>query len=168
MELNFSRISKVEGVKEEFDITDHLENRTIDFGGEQLVLAAPVRVKGYAVNYEGKINVDVHTATKVKRICSRCLDSFTENIEVDSHYIFVREVIDDKEDYYVYKGDKVDITDQILSDIAASLSMKPLCKDTCKGLCPICGINKNISDCQCKEEQVDPRLQALSKLLDRE
>lgn len=167
MELNFARISKAEGIKEEFDITDHLDGKTIDFGGEQLVLASPVKVKGSAVNYEGKINVDIHIAAQVKRICSRCLESFKEDVEFVSQYTFVREVKDDKEDYYIFKGDKVDITDLVLSDIAVRLTMKPLCKETCKGLCPICGTNKNISDCQCKDEQVDPRLQALSKLLDR-
>jgi uncharacterized protein len=168
MELNFTRISRSEGVKEEFDIVDHLDGKTMDFGGEKLVLLSPVRVRGSAVNYEGKINVELHITAQVERICSRCLDAFKEDVEVDSRYVFVREAKDDKEDYYVFKGDKVDITEFVLNDIAAKLTMKPLCKETCKGICPICGKNKNITDCQCKNEQIDPRLQALGKLLDRE
>ncbi|HQE67620.1 MAG TPA: DUF177 domain-containing protein [Bacillota bacterium] len=51
--------------------------------------------------------------------------------------------------------------------MAAKLAMKPLCKADCKGLCTVCGKNKNSIDCQCKSEEVDPRMQALSKLLDR-
>jgi uncharacterized protein len=104
---------------------------------------------------------------QVERKCSRCLESFKEEVEVESKYVFVKETKDDQEDYYTFKGDKVDITDIVLGDIAAKLAMKPLCNENCKGLCPICGKNKNSIDCQCKSEEIDPRMQALSKLLDR-
>lgn len=167
MELNFTRISKSEGITEKFDMTEHLDDSTIEFGGERLKIVSPVTVKGSAVNYEGKINVDLRIMAQVERTCSRCLDSFKEEVEVDSTYVFVKDVKDEKEDYYTYKSDKVDITDLVLGDIAAKLAMKPLCKVNCKGLCPICGKNKNSIDCQCKSEEIDPRMQALSKLLDR-
>ena len=167
MELNFTRISKAEGIRENFDITDHLDESTIDFCGERLSIVSPVNVKGSAINFEGKINVDLKITAQVERKCSRCLESFKEEVEVDTEYIFVREAIDNSEEYYTFKGDKVDITDFVLGDIAAKLTMKPLCKVNCKGLCPICGKNKNSIDCQCKSEEIDPRMQALSKLLDR-
>jgi uncharacterized protein len=47
-----------------------------------------------------------------------------------------------------------------------ALPMKPLCKDDCKGLCPLCGANWNRDTCTCKAEWVDPRLAVLKKLLD--
>ncbi|HYF83138.1 MAG TPA: DUF177 domain-containing protein [Clostridia bacterium] len=167
MELNFTKISRSEGVTEEFDITDHLDDSTIEFCGERLNIVSPVAVKGSAVNYEGKINVDLRITTQVERTCSRCLESFKEEVQVDSSYVFVKEAKDNEEDYYTFKGDKVDITDLVMGDIASELAMKPLCNKDCKGLCPICGENKNNSDCQCKNEKIDPRMQALSKLLDR-
>ena len=167
MELNFAGISKAEGIKEEFDITDHLTDDTVKFCGEDLNIVSPVTVKGSAVNYEGKINVKLSITAEVERICSRCLESFREKVQVDSDYVFVKEAKDDKEDYYIYKNDRADITDLVLCDIAAKLDMKPLCNVNCKGLCPVCGKNKNNIDCQCKSEEVDPRMQALSKLLDR-
>ncbi|MEA4846209.1 MAG: DUF177 domain-containing protein [Clostridiaceae bacterium] len=167
MELNFAGISKSEGIKEEFDITDHLVDGTVKFCGEDLNIVSPVRVKGSAVNYEGKINVKLRITARVERTCSRCLESFRKEVQVDSDYVFVKEAKDDKEDYYIYKNDRVDITDLVLCDIVAKLDMKPLCNENCKGLCPICGKNKNNIDCQCKSEEVDPRMQALSKLLDR-
>jgi uncharacterized protein len=167
MELNFTKIIKSEGFKEIIDITDHFENSIIDFCGERLNIVSPVTVKGSAINFEGKINVDLIIAAQVERKCSRCLESFKEEVEVESKYVFVKETKDDQEDYYTFKGDKVDITDIVLGDIAAKLAMKPLCNENCKGLCPICGKNKNSIDCQCKSEEIDPRMQALSKLLDR-
>jgi len=167
MELDFTRVSKSEGIKEEFVITEHLADSTFEFCGEKLNIVSPVKAKGSALNYEGRINVDLKINAEVERKCSRCLESFKEEVQVASNYVFVKEVKDDKEDYYTYKGDKVDITDIVIGDIAAKLAMKPLCNENCKGLCPICGKNKNIIDCQCKSEEIDSRLQALSKLLDR-
>lgn len=167
MELDFTRISRSEGIKQEFDITDRLDDSTFEFCGEKLNIVSPVKVKCSAVNYEGKINADFRITAEVERTCSRCLESFKEEVQVDSNYVFVKEAKDDKEDYYTYKSDKVDITDIVLGDIAAKLAMKPLCNENCKGLCPICGKNKNSIDCQCKSEEIDPRMQALGKLLDR-
>ncbi|NMA14219.1 MAG: DUF177 domain-containing protein [Clostridia bacterium] len=39
--------------------------------------------------------------------------------------------------------------------------MKTLCREDCKGLCPICGSNLNIKQCRCERESIDPRLAAL-------
>jgi uncharacterized protein len=39
----------------------------------------------------------------------------------------------------------------------------PLCAETCKGLCPQCGIDLNTGTCSC-EAPVDPRLAALKGL----
>jgi uncharacterized protein len=167
MELNFTKISKSEGIKEEFDITEQLDDSIIEFCGEKLDIVSPVTVKGSAVNYEGKINVDLEITAQVERTCSRCLESFREEVKANSTYMFVKEAKDDTEDYYIYNNEKVDITELVIGDIAARLAMKPLCKEDCKGLCSICGKNKNNIDCQCKSAEIDPRMQALSKLLDR-
>lgn len=169
MELNIAGISKNEGVVQRFELTDESnQHTTIRFCGEDLEILSPIKVTGSAVNYEGKIKVEVHITTKVGRTCSRCLESFEENIHVDTVFVFVKEAKEDNEDYYVVKSDKIDITELVLGEIAGEIVMKPLCKSDCKGLCPVCGKNKNNIDCQCEGHVVDSRLQTLSKLLDRE
>jgi len=45
-----------------------------------------------------------------------------------------------------------------------ALPMKPLCREDCKGLCPVCGINRNRETCTCQSEWVDPRLEPLRHL----
>jgi uncharacterized protein len=44
------------------------------------------------------------------------------------------------------------------------LPMKPLCRDDCRGLCPVCGIDRNRHSCRCTREWEDPRLAALKQL----
>jgi len=49
-------------------------------------------------------------------------------------------------------------------EFSLALPVKPLCRDDCQGLCPVCGSNKNTDACSCKKEQGDPRLAALRGL----
>jgi uncharacterized protein len=45
-----------------------------------------------------------------------------------------------------------------------ALPFKPLCSETCKGLCPTCGADLNEGPCGCDEGGLDPRLAALRTL----
>ncbi len=92
--------------------------------------------------------------------------------EREFHYCFshtlVRELSaenDDMDDYIVVDGDQLDLDELVLSDILLSLPTKILCNEDCKGLCPVCGKDLNIGNCECKKKQVDPRLEKLGELL---
>ena len=49
-------------------------------------------------------------------------------------------------------------------EFSLALPVKPLCDEACKGLCPVCGVNKNIESCACEAERGDPRLAPLRGL----
>lgn len=49
-------------------------------------------------------------------------------------------------------------------EIQLELPLKALCKDTCQGLCPQCGIDRNVTSCDCTEPQ-DERLAVLKTLI---
>ena len=51
--------------------------------------------------------------------------------------------------------------EQILLEIPINL----VCKPGCKGLCSVCGANKNEGDCGHVEDDIDPRLANLRSLL---
>lgn len=46
--------------------------------------------------------------------------------------------------------------------------MTYLCKEDCKGLCPHCGADRNVTECDCESRQIDPRFAALRALLDND
>ena len=52
----------------------------------------------------------------------------------------------------------------IYNEMIMSLPMKVLCKETCKGLCPVCGKNRNMGDCGCDTFVPDPRLAAIKDI----
>jgi uncharacterized protein len=43
-----------------------------------------------------------------------------------------------------------------------------LCQEDCQGLCPTCGVNLNQTTCHCAEDTVDPRLEKLKDLLNKQ
>lgn len=49
-------------------------------------------------------------------------------------------------------------------EFSLSLPVKPLCRSDCKGLCPVCGKNKNSEECTCTVNAGDPRLAVLRGL----
>ena len=38
-------------------------------------------------------------------------------------------------------------------EILLALPINPLCKESCRGLCPVCGGNRNVTACDCKTER---------------
>ena len=62
-----------------------------------------------------------------------------------------------------YRDDKIDLTEVVREQLYLALPMKPLCREDCKGLCPVCGVNRNRETCTCQEVWVDPRMAALKQ-----
>ena len=70
------------------------------------------------------------------------------------------------DDYIETPDATVDLDELTTSDILLELPHKYLCKEDCQGLCQVCGKNLNTGECDCQTEEVDPRLEELSKLLE--
>jgi len=67
--------------------------------------------------------------------------------------------------YVAPEQSEIDITEDIRETVLLAIPIKLLCKHDCKGLCPHCGANLNVESCTCAEEMIDPRWEALKKLL---
>ena len=85
-------------------------------------------------------------------VCDRCLAQATEN----QIHEFAEEF-----DKSAAVDDLIDVTELLRDELLAGQPMKNLCKDDCKGLCPVCGANLNDGECGCDKFIVDPRLAAL-------
>jgi uncharacterized protein len=71
---------------------------------------------------------------------------------------------EEDEDAYPYRKDQVDLAEMLREQVLLSLPMHPLCKDACRGLCPVCGQNRNVTNCQCQEAQPESPFAVLKKL----
>jgi uncharacterized protein len=77
------------------------------------------------------------------------------------------EITDEEElDVEFYSETSIPLRDLALEQIQLSIPMKPLCDESCLGLCPTCGVNRTREDCSCAASVVDERWGALKDLRD--
>jgi uncharacterized protein len=70
----------------------------------------------------------------------------------------------DQVDEEPYAGKVIDLDALFREQILLALPAYPVCREGCKGLCPVCGTNLNDRDCGCDRRVPDPRWAALEKL----
>ena len=63
-----------------------------------------------------------------------------------------------------YQGEGVELNDVQREFILLTLPMQRVCRESCKGICPLCGQNRNQKECQCHAELSDDRWAALKTL----
>jgi uncharacterized protein len=73
------------------------------------------------------------------------------------------EVNEEDLDVFPFDGERIDLEPLFREQFVLAIPYAPLCKETCKGLCPQCGIDRNTASCTC-EPPIDPRLAALKGL----
>lgn len=122
--------------------------------------------------------------------CSRCLLQFDYQVHGELEHLFINEApptgpghdqrvvrageIDERDwsdadasadedlDMSPIQDGMIDIGPLVREVLALALPMKPLCREDCLGLCPVCGKSLNDGPCGCRVEVIDPRLAALA------
>lgn len=106
--------------------------------------------------------------------CSRCLEVYAAPVEADFDLLLVpgpespaaegEELSAQDLDLDFYSGEVVDLEGILREQIILMMPLKPLCAETCRGLCPQCGANLNRETCRCQEEKSESTFAQLAKL----
>ena len=135
-----------------------------------------------AVNFTGeteKPDERVHVRGTVKAdadiACFRCLEPVRKSLEITFDDVFVGEDHEPSEaelaleaedlDVAIAIGGNIDLAEVVREQLLLTLTDQVLCRDDCRGLCPKCGSNRNLIDCKCIDNEVDPRWAALKDLM---
>lgn len=147
---------------------------SIDLELETAKLAGDVMLHGETARVDGKAHVRGNLSTKVLIDCTRCLLPVGREFEISFDDVFVdpddepaeSEVILDADslDESIAIDGKIDLAEVVREQIILALPDQVYCQNDCKGLCPECGSNRNLIDCKCIEEEIDPRWSALKDL----
>lgn len=146
----------------------------VDLQSEQASLKNEIRAqvelkKGIAqTDIEGEIIADVEID------CCRCLQKTENSLEISFSAVFVTpenyteekesELNDGDLEVSIFDGGEIDLTELIREQILLNLPIQVFCQKDCQGLCPKCGANRNLIDCNCKEVEIDPRWASLKNL----
>jgi uncharacterized protein len=63
-----------------------------------------------------------------------------------------------------YSGEGMELEDSLREQVLLDVPIKALCRYDCKGLCSVCGANRNLQPCDCGQNKPDPRWSALGDL----
>jgi uncharacterized protein len=63
-----------------------------------------------------------------------------------------------------YEGGGLELKDILREHILLSMPMQRTCNETCLGICPQCGQNRNLAPCGCQTRSGDDRWEALKNL----
>jgi DUF177 domain-containing protein len=95
--------------------------------------------------------------------CDRCLESY--NMEIDDEFNLDLEYASESKlesaeheisvsemDMIYLNEPAADLFEILNQQIFLLIPGKHLCAETCKGLCPQCGVNRNLETCSCKQD----------------
>jgi len=97
--------------------------------------------------------------------CVRCLEAFDQQLEIHftELYAFSQRSATDS-NLILPEDGQIDLEPLVREYMLLAIPISPLCRSECKGLCPICGENLNLKDCDHSENEEDPRLAVLKSL----
>jgi DUF177 domain-containing protein len=109
---------------------------------------------------------------RVPQLCGRCLEAYAVTVEPEVDARFVPAPTGRGEDHGLgardletdtYDNGVLDLDALLETETSLALPMKPLCREDCRGLCPVCGGNRNAIACSCEERKPDARWAPLTK-----
>ena len=116
---------------------------------------------------------DGSTTFSADFLCSRCVEPFPFASSSEFHLRFRPrpevsaenaeiEITPDELDIEFYTERSVSLRDLAAEQVQLAIPMKPLCTESCLGLCPQCGTNRNGEGCSCQTAVSDGRWGALA------
>ncbi|MBQ4332239.1 MAG: DUF177 domain-containing protein [Clostridia bacterium] len=154
------------GEEKSLPIDTELDFSQVEYQGTN-PLANPVRVTGAVTVRAGVVQLSARAAFTFHGRCDRCLTPFDEAYDIPLENTLVATLENEENDDYILLDQyRLDLDDLVMADILLELPYKSLCREDCRGLCPMCGKNLNEGLCGCNRKSVDPRLAVLGQLLE--
>ena len=164
--------------KAQFGVT--FQPGEIDYLDPGLRQISPLEAGGTAEllgNTLGDIRVQGRLQVTMEADCDRCLETARHPVEstfdlfyrpappAHAHHPSEEVEIDEGEiELSFYEGSGLDLKEVLREHILLSMPMQRICSEACKGICPICGQNRNNTGCECHAKSGDDRWEALKSL----
>jgi uncharacterized protein len=93
------------------------------------------------IDVDGTVSVDWAT------VCRRCLVDVSGTAVGEVDELYQTEPLDP--DAYMIEDGQLDLAPLVRETVLLELDTERLCRDDCAGLCPVCGVDRNTTDCSC-------------------
>ena len=147
----------------------------LDLEGENATLDGMTEFSGETQRIDGKAHIRGTINAELTLDCTRCLEPVGKHIDVsfddvfldagEEHHAGETEIEVKALDESLVPDGKIEIAEVVREQILLALPDQVFCSEDCKGLCPKCGANRNLIDCKCADNEIDPRWAALKKIV---
>ncbi|MBS4536091.1 DUF177 domain-containing protein [Clostridium sp. D2Q-14] len=167
MKIDLSNL--IVGKYYQINLDSTIEINEIETEENNIKLTKPIKINGGIYNTDDGIYLEAKVYFEFETNCSRCLKELIVEEEANLQYRI--QIEEDEEipfDEEIIKASEytIDLTKPIISSILLSIPMKTICDENCKGICPQCGNDLNEGQCNCEDDNIDPRLAKLKELMD--
>jgi len=152
-------------------------NDELEFNDERVRLLEPPEISGRVVRNGTEVILEGRLAARAEVDCDRCLKSVEVPVRAEFNLTYVTEA-DYKASHAaeleetdlalsVFDGEAIDLDEIVREQLLLAVPTRSLCREDCKGFCPVCGGDRNLKECGCQSEEIDPRWAGLKELTDR-
>lgn len=96
--------------------------------------------------------------------CNRCLDRVGFEARAPVRQVYGEDALDDMP-AIGQEGD-IDLSGALHDELCLSVPLAPLCSESCRGLCPVCGADLNEGSCEGHSESRESPFATLEALLE--
>lgn len=164
MQVDVSAILRDNGASLELDFEkEPYEREPVD----GYFIDGKISFKGKLTNRNGILLLEGQLDALYMTECYRCLKPLRNALKLKIKENFFERDNSEELSMYLFEGKMLDISKALNDNIILNLPMKQLCSVDCSGLCAACGANLNEVQCVCCNNEIDPRLEGLSRYFDK-
>lgn len=171
MLINLSDILSRDGESLQREIMTEIESFDSKLGNFPVKEKTPIC---FTITNKGKKVLQISAKGTLSFLipCSRCL----ADIKTDIHLNIEREVdmkqsederIEELDENNYITGGNLNVDLLVYNEILINWPLRILCRVDCKGICSHCGKNLNEGSCDCQNENLDPRMAAISDIFSK-
>jgi uncharacterized protein len=150
----------------------------LDLQDEWIRLLVPPVASGEVRRDGARVKVNGKVVGQLQLECDRCLKMIEFPVTSSFKLEYVTredyeaqqaiELTEDELDLSVFDGEVIDLDELVREELLLAVPTHLVCQESCKGVCPTCGVDRNTTECQCGRDEVDPRWAGLKKLVNSE
>lgn len=134
----------------------------------------PVKAEVSAIWEYDHVRATGSVTSAVRLSCSRCLAEYQLPIASNFTIFYTKshggeldeevELSDQDLISVSYSGEEIDLDFEIAEQVMMEIPFKPLCSESCRGLCSECGADLNAGECGCDRGGINLKMSALKKI----
>jgi uncharacterized protein len=146
----------------------------IDLETKGVRIIGAIDVEGELRRNAAKTSVNGLIRSPMEIDCTRCLTPVERVLVIAFQADFVdKEMFPDSKEVHlensdldtdVIQGNELDLAQVAREQILLNLPEQVLCREDCRGICPVCGKDLNEGRCDCADKEIDPRWAVLKDL----